>query len=154
MNLKEAIAKACECETLVEALTFIAIWETDRAVHQAIDFNNLYKTNYYGPAYETCFKVIFEELILAFENSQWEKKSKAVKDVLSNNSEVDGIFLDRRNNNYYVAVKEHRNIRSFRFNSFKLEDKFDTEISVRAHQGRNIADMFEGLEKIWLRSDV
>ncbi len=46
MNLVEATTRACEEDTLLDALTFICIWESERVVKQA-------RAN---EQWETCFK--------------------------------------------------------------------------------------------------
>ncbi len=52
MNLIEASAAACREPTLVAALTWIAVWETERVVKQARD----------NMQWETCFRVCFEQV--------------------------------------------------------------------------------------------
>lgn len=54
MNVDEAVKKACEQKTLVDALTYIAIWECDRAVQQALHSQGLY---------ETCFEVCLSKVL-------------------------------------------------------------------------------------------
>lgn len=62
MNRQEAVKRACQEPSLSEALSWIAIWETDRAVRQALATGGLY---------ETCFKVCFDEVLETFPgNSQ------------------------------------------------------------------------------------
>lgn len=53
MNLEEAVTKACEMPTLVDALTYIAIWETERVVKQARE----------NSTWTTCFKVCFDMVL-------------------------------------------------------------------------------------------
>lgn len=139
MNYKEDIVQACKLDTLVEALAYLTICEADRIKHQNLELSFKH------------LKLCFQELIIEFDNVQWKKKNESVKSVLSVIEGVDGIFLDKDSGNYFVAVEQHgRNI----INAvLYLEDMYDLEISVRAHQGRSIISMFDGLEKIWLRSD-
>lgn len=47
LNLVEATKRACQESTLLDALTFICIWESERAIRQARE----------NPTWETCFKV-------------------------------------------------------------------------------------------------
>lgn len=54
MKLQEAVEAACNLPTLAEALTYIAVWETDRVVTQAMRNHGLY---------ETCFRVSFIALL-------------------------------------------------------------------------------------------
>lgn len=55
MNITEATKRACEESTLLDALTWICIWESERVVKQA-------RAN---PQWETCFgiclKLVTEE---------------------------------------------------------------------------------------------
>jgi hypothetical protein len=63
MNLTEAAAKACEELTLIDALVYISVWETERIVKQA-------RAN---ETWETCFKVSFEEVF-----KEWFKRKYAL----------------------------------------------------------------------------
>jgi len=53
MNIDEAVKQACEKPTLLEALTDICIWESERVVRQA-------RTN---KQWETCFRVCLKEVM-------------------------------------------------------------------------------------------
>jgi hypothetical protein len=53
MNVAEASKEACKQPTLVEALTWIAIWESERIVRQARE----------NETWETCFRVCFERVM-------------------------------------------------------------------------------------------
>jgi len=59
-TFSDIVRKACEQPTLLEALTWIAIWETDRAVRQARE----------GVQYDTCFKFLFEQVFQCYEATQ------------------------------------------------------------------------------------
>lgn len=65
MNINEAVEKACEQPTLLDALSYIAVWESERAIEQA---KNFFKTGISttgdGKGWDTCFKVCFS---LVFE---------------------------------------------------------------------------------------
>ena len=54
-NLVEATKRACQEPTLLDALTFICIWESERAIKQAKE----------NPTWETCFKISLKSV---FEN--------------------------------------------------------------------------------------
>jgi hypothetical protein len=60
MNLEEAIKKACQEATLKKALSWIAIWETERVVRQAKKyFETGVSTASHGGGWDTCFEVLF-----------------------------------------------------------------------------------------------
>lgn len=78
MNIDDAVAKACEEPTLVKALSWIAVWETERVVKQAIQWKATgVSTASHGGGWDTCFETCFDRV---FE--VWNKKHE-VKDVLS-----------------------------------------------------------------------
>lgn len=67
MNLKEAVTRACLEPTLVEALTWIAVWESERVVAQAREFDRTgIRTGAHGGAWDTCFKICFESVMDAW----------------------------------------------------------------------------------------
>jgi len=63
MNIKEATENACKEDSLVDALTYIAIWENERVVK--------YVTTHKGP-FETCFGMCFNSVLIA-----WKEKEKS-----------------------------------------------------------------------------
>jgi hypothetical protein len=63
MNSTEAVERACQESSLVEALAWLAVWETDRVVQQAVECHLTgISTATYG-AYDTCFQTLFRALI-------------------------------------------------------------------------------------------
>ena len=56
MNVTQAIGEACKEPSLVEALTWICVWETERVVKQA-------RTN---PTWNTMFKYLIKEVIVNY----------------------------------------------------------------------------------------
>lgn len=66
MKLKEAVDRAVQEPTLVEALTWAAIWENDRAVRQALRGER----GPDGQLWDTCFKLVFQEVMDAWEIKQ------------------------------------------------------------------------------------
>jgi hypothetical protein len=68
MNIDEATKRACEEPTLLEALTYICLWECERAIHQA-RFN--YGSGANGAGWDTCFKVCIKNV--------FEKYNKAIE---------------------------------------------------------------------------
>lgn len=55
-NFEEAIEAACRRETLAEALTVLAVWESERVVKQARE----------NPTWETFFEFLFKALLAAW----------------------------------------------------------------------------------------
>ena len=73
MTLKEAVSKACEEPTLLDALTWIAVWESERVVQQA---RKIYERGVRTPddsGWDTCFRVCFDSVMRA-----WKKKHKPI----------------------------------------------------------------------------
>ena len=73
MNITEAVAKACAEPTLLDALTWIAVWESERVVHQAKKFFETGVRTPDGAGWETCFKTCFQRVMEA-----WEKKGENI----------------------------------------------------------------------------
>ena len=80
VDLNEAVTVACREETLVDALTYIAVWDSERAVRQAIEN---YKTKVilssegtFGFVWDTCFKVCFEAVILKWQKEERDETPK------------------------------------------------------------------------------
>ena len=59
----EAVEKACQQPTLVDALSWIAIWETERVVRQAHLFFTTGERTPDGAGWETCFKHLFSRVM-------------------------------------------------------------------------------------------
>ena len=65
MNLEEACQRACQEPTLEEALTWMAVWETERVVAQALEYKRTgVSTAAHGGGWDTCFKVLFERVLI------------------------------------------------------------------------------------------
>lgn len=60
MNLQEAVERACSEPTLVDALAWIAVWEADRAVKQALRNEKTAQRGPDGRQWDTCFKLAFQ----------------------------------------------------------------------------------------------
>ncbi len=56
-NIDEAVARACRETTLLDALTWIAVWENNRAVKQAGE----------NDRWETCFRANFRRVMEKFQ---------------------------------------------------------------------------------------
>lgn len=75
MNIDDAVAKACEEPTLVKALSWIAVWETERVVKQAIQWKETgVSTASHGGGWDTCFETCFDRVV-----EVWNKKHERVK---------------------------------------------------------------------------
>jgi hypothetical protein len=68
IKLEEAVEKACKEKTLLDALTFICIWECGRAINQA-RFN--YGSGANGAGWDTCFKLCLESVM-----NKWKELNK------------------------------------------------------------------------------
>lgn len=53
MNITEATKRACEEPTLLDALTWICVWESERAIKQAKE----------NSQWETCFRICMESVM-------------------------------------------------------------------------------------------
>lgn len=74
MKINEAVARACEEPTLLDALTWIAVWECERAIQQARKFYETgERTGANGAGWDTCFRFCFEPVMKA-----WQEKHKPV----------------------------------------------------------------------------
>ena len=67
MNINEAVKRACQEPTLLDALSWIAVWESERVVKQAHAFHNTgIRTGADGAGWDTCFKICFERVMEAY----------------------------------------------------------------------------------------
>jgi len=74
MNIDEAVIEACKQPTLVDALSYIAVWECERAIKQARGFFQTGEsTASDGKSWDTCFKVCFEKVMRAYSKFDFEK---------------------------------------------------------------------------------
>lgn len=63
MNLAEAAEVACQEKTLAEALTWIAIWEAERAIAQALEWQRTGISTAAHGNWDLCFGVCFRAVI-------------------------------------------------------------------------------------------
>jgi hypothetical protein len=64
LKIDAAVARACEEPTLVDALSWIAVWESERAIRQAIEWKRTgVSTASHGGGWDTCFKHCFEAVM-------------------------------------------------------------------------------------------
>jgi hypothetical protein len=64
MNLEEAVITACQESTLVKALSWIAVWESERVIAQAIKAK---KSLSMAAQWDTCFEVCFKAVIYRWD---------------------------------------------------------------------------------------
>lgn len=75
MNLQEAVQRSCEESTLVDALSWIAVWECERAIQQARKFFDTgISTASDGKGWDTCFKLCFKEVMANYKSKYHEEK--------------------------------------------------------------------------------
>lgn len=67
MKIDAAIKKACEEPTLLDALSWICVWESERAINQAL---NKYGSGMDGAGWDTCFKFCLKRVM-----EQYKEKS-------------------------------------------------------------------------------
>ncbi len=84
MNIDEAVARACEEPTLTKALSWIAIWESERAIAQAIEWKRTgTSTASHGGGWDTCFEYHFERVMEAWKKKPSKLTSEARTCLLS-----------------------------------------------------------------------
>lgn len=67
MTFEEALKKACEQPTLLDALNWVAVWECERAIQQAKQFFETgERTGTDGQAWDTCFKFCLEKVMAEY----------------------------------------------------------------------------------------
>lgn len=67
MNFEAAIDEACKQPTLLDALSWIAVWECERVIPNAHSFLNGERSrNENGQGWETCFKFVIDETMKAY----------------------------------------------------------------------------------------
>jgi hypothetical protein len=67
MNIDQAVARACEEPTLLEALSWICVWENDRSVRQAVANN--------GAGWDTCFTLCIKRVMESYPKSSPEDQA-------------------------------------------------------------------------------
>lgn len=64
MHYKEAVARACQEPTLAAALSWIAVWETERAIGQVRTYDKTgVSTASHGGSHDTHFLLYFKEVL-------------------------------------------------------------------------------------------
>lgn len=84
-TIHDIVKRACEQPTLIDALSFVSVWDTDRAVRQSKD--NGFKS------YETFSKFLIKEVLENYynENKPMFKKDDIVIDTVSS---ITYVILD------------------------------------------------------------
>lgn len=60
MNITQATSRACEEPTLIDALSWICVWESERAIEQA---RERYGNGVDGSGWDTCFKYCLTQVM-------------------------------------------------------------------------------------------
>jgi hypothetical protein len=60
MNIDEAVKRACEEPTLLDALSWICVWDSERAIKQAL---TNYGSGTDGAGWDTCFKFCLKRVL-------------------------------------------------------------------------------------------
>jgi len=70
MNIKEATERACQEPTLVDALSWICVWESERVVRQAAKqgLKGIYDAD--GKGWDTCFKFCIEHVMEYYKGNK------------------------------------------------------------------------------------
>jgi hypothetical protein len=67
MNFTEAIDRACQEPTLVDALSWIAVWECERVIPNAHSFLSGERPALAnGQGWDSCFKYLIDETMKAY----------------------------------------------------------------------------------------
>jgi len=80
MTLNEAIDRACEEPTLLDAQAWIALWECERVIPNAHKFlNGESERGPNGQGWDTCFKFLIKEVTEQYPLKKTLKKLKGEK---------------------------------------------------------------------------
>jgi len=97
-TFKEIIKKACQESTLLDALTYACICESERIVKQV---TTNYGSGRDGAGWDTCFKIYLKEIL-----TRYNKDEEAIKQLRNDFAEVSETLLN--NKTIYFKVKEER----------------------------------------------
>jgi len=79
MTLIQAVDRACQEPTLLDALEWIAVWECERAIVQAHEFKVTgIPTGARGAGWDTFFKLCFSEVMKEWDNKESAQKRQRV----------------------------------------------------------------------------
>ena len=65
MNISEAVNRAIKEPTLVDALSWICVWESERIVRQV---QNNYGSGTNGAGWDTCFRICIKSVMESYKN--------------------------------------------------------------------------------------
>lgn len=82
MKLDQILKNALEKPTLVDALSYVAVWENDRAVHEALRNHENKVRTFEGGLWETCFKFLFGEVLKLYPQQPIEKDETIIRFVM------------------------------------------------------------------------
>lgn len=92
MNIEEALTRACAEPTLVKALSWIAIWETERVAQQAVQHEKTgVSAAACGGKWDTCFDLCFTNVIARWK-AMASSKDEHVRSDLNLISEVSRVL--------------------------------------------------------------
>jgi len=83
MTIDQAVARACEEPSLLDALSWICIWESERAIKQA---RERYGSGTDGAGWDTCFRVCLKRVMESYRN-----RSGALRGCLRKVACTDGL---------------------------------------------------------------
>ena len=86
MNLQEAVAEACKQPTLVDALSWICVWEGERAVQQAIEFKKTGISTAAHGGWDFCFTRCIEAVMAVYEGEKGLPHEKEKGDMAKKKS--------------------------------------------------------------------
>ena len=82
-TLQEIVHLACGMETLLDALTVVCIWESERAIKQALKWKETGKsTAASGGGWDTCFRVCLKTVMLNWSKGQ--RTMETLNDITGN----------------------------------------------------------------------
>ena len=63
MNIDQAVSRACEEPTLLDALSWICVWESERMIQQSREH---YGSGANGAGWDTCFRVCLKRVMESY----------------------------------------------------------------------------------------
>ena len=68
MNITEAVKTACQEPTLLDALTWICVWESERAINQArFNLGSGSDRAGWNAGWDTCFRICIEHVMKNYQ---------------------------------------------------------------------------------------
>lgn len=92
MDLSQAVARACEEGSRLDALTYIAVWESERIIAQAREFDRTgIRTGANEGGWDTCFRQCFREVM-----EEWEARLEQKVSCRDRQEEPGGEVTDKK----------------------------------------------------------